>query len=313
MKASVIIPNYNGMAHLPTCLTALARQTETDFEVIVVDNNSTDDSRAFIATAFPTTRVLHLQRNRSFFSGAVNAGIAIARGDVIVLLNNDTEAEPTWLAELLAALDAAPDAGMATSKLLLFDRRHVIHSTGDLYRRDGRPDNRGVWEEDHGQYDDAIDVFGGCGGALALRRSMLAEVGLFDEDFIGYCEDVDLSFRAQLLGYRCVFAPRARVYHRLSATGGGPRASYLCGRNFINVIVKDMPTPLLRRYGARIVWAQARLAWRALRHAREPAGRAWLFGQLAALRDLPVMLAKRRHIQASRRAPLATLDARLTG
>lgn len=310
VAASVIIPNWNGRAHLPICLGALARQTRQDFETILVDDASTDDSVAYVEAAFPWVRILRLRRN-GHFARAVNAGIAAARADVIVLLNNDTEAEPGWLAALLGALEAHPEAGMATSKLLLFDRRRVIHSAGDLLRVDGRPANRGVWEDDHGQYDDARWVFGACGGAAAFRRAMLNEIGLFDEAFIAYCEDVDLSFRAQLAGYRCRFVPEARVYHHLSATGGGSQASYLCGKNIINVLVKNLPAPLLRRYWPKIVRAQAALALDALRHARQPAARAWLRGQLAAVGQLPTMLAKRRRIQATRRVPIAAIEALL--
>ncbi|MCS6802702.1 MAG: glycosyltransferase family 2 protein [Chloroflexota bacterium] len=310
VAASVIIPNWNGRAYLPTCLGALARQTRQDFETILVDDASTDDSVRYVAEAFPWVRIIRLRRN-GHFARAVNLGICAARSEVIVLLNNDTEPEPGWLEALLAALEAHPEAGMATSKLLLFDRRNVLHSAGDLLRLDGRPGNRGVWEEDRGQYDESRWVFGACGGAAAFRRAMLEEVGLFDEAFTAYCEDVDLSFRAQLAGYRCRFVPEARVYHRLSATGGGPRASYLCAKNIINVLVKNMPAELARRHWPKIVWAQARLASEALRHARQPAARAWLRGQLAALGQLPTMLAKRRRIQARRRVPIAAIEALL--
>lgn len=297
---SVIIPNWNGAQHLPTCLDALRRQTWRDFETIVVDNNSQDTSRRLLAERYPEARVVALPENR-FFAGGVNAGIAVARGDVIVLLNNDTEADENWLIELKKALDAHPEAGMAASKLRLFDRRAILHSAGDFYRRDGVPGNRGVWEEDRGQYDDDVWVFSACGAASAYRRSLLDETGLLDEDFYGYCEDVDLAFRAQLLGHRCLFVPTAIVYHKLSATGGGPIASYYCGRNFVNVIVKDMPSGLLRRHWPRLLRAQVAYVVESLRHLREPAARARLRGQFAAIRQLPAMLRKRRRIQAGRR------------
>ncbi|GIW05668.1 MAG: glycosyl transferase [Dehalococcoidia bacterium] len=310
VAASVIIPNWNGRAYLPTCLGALARQTRQDFETILVDDASTDDSVRYVEDAFPWVRIVRRRRN-GHFARAVNTGIREARADVIVLLNSDTEAEPGWLAALLAALDAYPEAGMVTSKLLLFDRRTVIHSAGDVLRIDGRPGNRGVWEEDRGQYDGSPWVFGACAGAAAFRRAMLEEIGLFDEAFTAYCEDVDLSFRAQLAGYRCRFVPEARVYHHVSATGGGVGASYLCGKNFINVIVKNMPAELLRRHWPKIAAAQARLALEALRHVRQPAARAWLRGQLAAAGQLPSMIAKRRRIQASRRVSISAIEALL--
>lgn len=310
-SVAVIIPNWNGTHLLPTCLDALRRQTYWDFEVVVIDNASTDPSRDLIRSRYPEVRVIELPRN-VFFAGAVNAGIRATSGPYVALLNNDTEVEPEWLGALVRALESHPEAGLAASKMLLFDRRDVINSAGDLYRVDGTPGNRGVWEVDRGQYDDSRLVFGACGGAALYRRSMLDDIGLFDEDFVGYCEDVDLNFRAQLAGYRCVFVPEARIYHRLSATGGGPLASYLCGRNFINVIAKDVPGPFLRRFGGQILTAQARLAWQALRHWREPAARARLRGQAAALRTLPLMLRKRRRVQAGRRVDLAYLESVLS-
>src|SRR5206468_12982111 len=157
------------------------------------------------------------------FAPAVNVGVQDTETPIVVLLNNDTEPEPAWLERLLGGLEH-PATGMAASKLLLFDRRNVIHSAGDYYTSSGLPGNRAVWEEDAGQYDRELDVFGPCGGAAAYRRSMLDAIGLFDEQLGAYCEDVDLAFRAQLAGYRCRFVPEARVYHRLSATGGGPFA-----------------------------------------------------------------------------------------
>lgn len=307
-RVVVIIPNWNGAHLLPACLDALRQQTFRDFETIVVDNGSRDTSRELLASAYPEVQVIALPTN-TFFSGAVNLGIRRSRSPLVVPLNNDTEPEPTWLEELLATLDAHPEAGMAASKMLLFDRRDVINSTGDFYGIDGVPGNRGIWEQDQGQYDADTDIFGACAGAAVYRRAMLDDIGLLDEDFVGYCEDVDLSFRAQLAGYKAIFAPKARIYHRLSATGGGPIASFYCGRNFINVIVKDIPGPLLRRYWWRIARGQLNFTLEALRHVREPSARARLRGQLAALPMLPKMLAKRRAIQGRRRVSAEAIDA----
>ncbi len=307
---SVVIPNWNGAHLLPTCLDSLRRQTCADFEVIVVDDASTDDSRGLLAREYPEARVLAFESNRGFARG-VNAGIRAAQGRVIALLNNDTEADPHWLEELVRALEAEPRAGMAASKLRLFDRREVLHSAGDFYRVDGIPGNRGVWEEDRGQYDapDAQPpVFGACGGAAAYRRELLDAIGLFDEDLGSYCEDVDLNWRARLAGLGCAYAPRAVVYHRLSATGGGTRASYFVGRNFILVLVKDYPAALWKKYWRRILAAQWQITREALRSGRGAAARARLRGQLAALAALPRFLAKRRATQRGRRVSAAELE-----
>ena len=141
---------------------------------------------------------------------------------------------------------------------------------------------------------------------------MLDEVGLFDEEFFAVCEDVDLAWRAQLAGWKCVYVPQAVVYHKLSATGGGKIASYYCGRNFIYVIAKNYPTALLRKHWRRIVRAQIDIAWEALKAWRGEAARARLRGQLAGLWNLPRMLAKRRAIQCTGRVSNEYLESILT-
>jgi len=305
---SIIIPNWNGVHHLPTCLDALRRQTYPRFEVIVVDNASTDGSIELLERDYSEVVVHVLASNRGL-TGAVNEGIAIAGGEIIALLNNDTEADPGWLTALHHALAAHPEAGSVASKILLFDERDVIHSAGDFYRLDGVPGNRGVWQRDEGQFDRIEEVFAGCGGAVAYRRAMLEDIGLMDEDLFMYCEDVDLGWRAQLAGYRCVYAPHARVYHRLSATGGGRIASFYTGRNWIYVLVKDYPASLIRKHWWRILLAQLRVTWEALRAWRGEAARARLRGQLAGLLLVPRLLSKRRAIQQSRRVSDAYLES----
>jgi len=313
---SIVIPTWNGLRFLPVCLNALRLQTFRDFETIVVDNGSTDGSREFLAREFPQARVIALETNRGF-AAAVNAGIRAARGAVVVLLNNDTEADPRWLEEIARALDASPRAGMVACKLRLFDQRARIHSAGDFYRVDGIPGNRGVWEEDRGQYDDARGMasslspcFGGCGGAVAYRKAMLDEIGAFDEALGSYCEDVDLNWRARLAGYDCAYAPRALVYHKVSATGGGPLASFFVGRNFIWVLAKNYPSGLWQKYWPKIVRAQLRIAWNALGSFRGAAARARLRGQIAGVLGLPRWLKRRG--QVLRRASAAEIEAHLT-
>lgn len=296
MLFSVIVPNFNGLEHLPECLGSLARQTYTDFEVIVIDDASSDGSVEYVHSAFPDYRVIRQARNRGFVI-AVNTGIREARGDVVVLLNNDTEVEPGWIAALARAFSEHPEAEILASKLLLFDRRNIIHSAGDFYGLDGLPGNRGVWQEDRGQFDKVERVFGACGGASAYRKRIFSELGLFDTDLWMYCEDVDLSLRANLAGKVCLFVPDARVYHKLSATGGGPIASFYCGRNFIEVALKNLPAEHLRKYGWKMLRRQLRFTAESVWHIREGAARARIRGQLAALARLPHTLAKRGKIR----------------
>jgi len=292
---SVIIPNWNGLRFLPTCLNALRNQVYRDFEIIVVDDASTDDSRAMLQNDYPEVRVIALEKNRGF-AHAVNTGIRAARGDVVVLLNNDTEADTHWLEEIVRALEANPNAGMVVCKLRLFDKRDHIHSAGDFYRVDGVPGNRGVWEQDRGQYDDMAGIFGGCGGAVAYRKTMLAEIGTFDESLGSYCEDVDLNWRARLAGYPIAYAPQALVYHMVSATGGGPLASFFVGRNFIWVIAKNYPAALWKKYWRRIIGAQLRITWDALKSWHGVAARARLRGQIAGVLGLRNWLKRRPEV-----------------
>ena len=237
MRASIIIPNYNGKRFLETCLNAVRGQSYPRelTEVIMVDDASTDDSVQFARERYPEVKIVRLESNSGLAVGC-NAGARAATGDLLVMLNNDTEAEPGWLAALAACAEQYPQAGAIASKMLLFDRRTVLHNAGDLMGADGIPRNRGVWEEDRGQYDADTLVFGGCGGGVAYRREAWEQTGGFDERLFMYLEDVDLAWRLQLLGWEARFAPAARLYHQLSATGGGTLASYYTGRNTITVI-----------------------------------------------------------------------------
>jgi GT2 family glycosyltransferase len=296
---------------LPTCLSALREQTWRDFEVIVVDNGSTDDSLALLGTSFPEAGIVALSENLGF-AAAANEGIRRARGEILVLLNNDTQADQHWLANLITCLESHPEAGLAASKLRLFDDRQVIHSAGDCVTLAGIPVNRGVWQTDHGQFDGDEYVFSACAGAAAYRRSMLGDVGLFDTAFGSYCEDVDLAWRAQLRGWRCVFAPQAVVYHRLSATGGGARASYFAGRNFVYLVAKNYPSALLVRNLHRVLRAQMAIAMDGLRAWRGQAARARLRGLVVGLLSWPRMLPARWHVQTRRRLSDSELGLLLT-
>jgi GT2 family glycosyltransferase len=307
---SVIIPNWNGARHLPTCLGSLRRQTYPHLEVILVDNASSDESVALVRRDYPEAVLVQLDENLGL-TGGINRGIQAARGEIIAPLNNDTEVAPGWAEALVTALLDHPEAGMSASKMLLFDRRDTLHSAGDAYGVDGIPVNRGVWQKDEGQFDADEYIWGGCGGAVAYRRAMLDDIGLLDEDLFMYCEDVDLNWRAQLAGYKCVFAPQAIVYHHLSATGGGEIASFYTGRNTLWVLAKNYPGELLRRHWRAIVRAQLRIARDALKAWRGAAARARLRGQLAGLLGLPRWLRKRRAIQARRKVSLEVIEGLL--
>jgi len=308
--ASVIIPNYNGVNLLPPLLEALRHQTFKDFEVIIADDASTDSSVTIMEQEYADIDLdmrLLVNRQNLGFAANCNRAAEAAYGRILVFLNNDTEPEPEWLAELIQAVCANPQAAMVTSKILLFDQRDTLHTTGDLMGKDGIPRNRGVWEKDSGQFDQEQIVFSGCGGGTAYRKELWQALGGFDEDFWMYLEDVDFAFRAQLMGKQTVFAPQARIYHHLSATGGGSMASYYVGRNTIWNIAKNMPTALLLRNLPAILVAQLKVTLDALRNIKGEAAQARLKGQLAGLVGLPGQLQKRQAIQLNRRVPDRTL------
>ena len=311
-RLSVVIPHWNGRHHLDDCLNALRRQTFNDHEVIVADNGSTDGSQAYLRDAFPEVRLVELGQNRGF-TGACNAGYGVSRGEFVCLLNNDTEADPGWLAAIVDVFDRCPRVGIVATKLLLFDQRDRFHSAGDIYRLDGIPGNRGVWQRDAGQYDREESIFGACGAAAAYRRTMVDEIGFLDDRFFFSCEDVDIAWRAHLAGWEVRYAPTAVVYHKLKASGGsGVVGSYHDGRNFLYVIWKNYPSSLLRRHAGDILRAQWRISREALRAWRGAAARARLRGQLAGLLGLGRMWPARRRIQAARRVDDRTLAAYLS-
>ncbi len=302
---SVVVLNWNGRPHLEVCLRSLRRQQTEDVEVILVDNGSRDDSVAFVKERFPEVLIMENRSNLGFCAGN-NVGIRAARGDFIALLNNDTEVSPHWLKSFLETAAKHPDAGLFASRMLLFDRRDLIDSAGDLFFTAGFAAKRGWLQKNGRRFQEPCPVFGACAGAALYRRDMLADIGLLDEDFFANAEDVDLSFRAQLRGYRCRYVPEAVVYHKGGTTiGRSPRWFYLMRRNQLWVVIKNMPRELLRRYWPQMLFYNAAsLFYHPLR------GRAKLI--FAAYRDAfrggDKMRRKRTRIQRNRRVDADYID-----
>ena len=297
-SVDVIVATYNGHDLLRDCLGHLRDQTFDQFRLIVVDDGSSPPVTPLVHAAFPAALVLRSSRNLGLARG-LNAGIAVGDSKFVVLLNDDTQPHPDWLAELVDCALRHPDAGSIASKLRLTSERGKLHSAGDIYSVRAMPGNRGVWLDDFGQYDAASEVFGACGGAALYRRSALEAVRLpsgdvFDRRLFMYCEDVDLAWRLQTSGWSCVFAPRAVVDHQLSATGGGALASYYVNRNLWLVFARSVPRALFRPYLARVLPFHAGRLLRNLRHAREPAARAALRGSIVGLVWLACVRRQRR-------------------
>ncbi len=304
LLASIIIVNWNGRDHLERCLAALQAQTQRAFEVVVVDNASVDGSVEMVQERYPSTRVVVNPRNLGF-AAANNIGIRQSAAPFVVTLNNDTAPRPDWLRELLRAASAA-SVGMVASKMVFAARPRMINSAGIALDRAGI-----AWDRLGGTMDpgtgDTEEVFGPCAGAALYRRSMLEEVGLFDEDFFAYLEDVDLAWRARLAGWRCLYAPQAVVSHVHSATGieGSPFKSYHLGRNKVWCIAKNYPSPqLLLFLPAILAYDFAAVAYGVVKRGDLAA----LRGRFAGLAGLPRQLSKRRRVQSLRRVTFSTLS-----
>jgi GT2 family glycosyltransferase len=310
-EISVIVVNWNGKCLLGDCLSALRQQTFRDFETILVDNGSEDDSVEYVRTQFPEVKMVPLAENRGFAGGNI-AGHEHAGGDLIVLLNNDTEAHPKWLEEIHRASLAYPKAGSFASKMLYFDDRGRVENCGFDMGIMGATLDLGRDKPDGPDWAQPRKVFGGCGGAVAYRRRMLQDIGFLDPEFFMIYEDVDLSFRAQLRGYECVYVPSAIVYHRYRVTiGKAPlRQVFYAQRNIEFVYLKNMPLGLMVRS------APQRLAYEvgsAVYFAQQGAGSTFLRAKLDVLRCLPSILRKRWEIQRRKTATNADMRATMRG
>ncbi len=252
---SIVIPNYNGLEHLKTCYESLKKQIYTDFLVILVDNGSKDDSANYTINEFPTSIIIKLGYN-SGFAKAVNEGIKYSvnhiKSDYILLLNNDIELAPDFLQTALDTFSSNPEASMLAVKMLNYYNRDVIDDCGDFIKANGgSPLARGHGEKDAGQYDKEEYIFGACAGAAFYKSGIFSEVGFFDETFFAYYEDIDFSFRAQLAGYKCLYQPKAKCYHKRGGTSSVATHGFqteMCERNLVLMRIKDYPLSIYILY-----------------------------------------------------------------
>lgn len=296
----MIVVNWNGKQFLDVCLLAMRRQTFRDFETILVDNGSSDGSVEYVRTAYPEVKLVSLPENGGFTGGNIT-GYELATGSLIVLLNNDTEAHPEWLEQIHEASRLFPKAGSFASKMMYFDARRRIENCGFSISPAGTTTDLGRDEPDGPEWTSCHEVFGACGGAVAYRRSMLEDVGFLDPDFFMIYEDVDLSFRAQLRGYRCVYVPTAIVYHRYRASleTVPARQVFYSQRNIEFVYFKNMPTGLmLRSLAQRIVYEIGA----ALYFLEKGSGKAFMSAKFEVIKHFPSIWRKRRQIHRKRTA-----------
>jgi len=297
-QASVIIVNYNGHKHLGRCLAALRAHCPAA-EVILVDNASTDGSVELAEQAFPCVRVVRNGANGGFGHGN-NVGARWARGEYLVFLNPDTVIEPGWLEALTATLEANPQGALVTSKILLAAEPERINTCGNEVHCSGLTLCRGA-----GQASDTFshpeEVSAVSGAAFALPRSVFEHLGGFDEQFFLYMEDTDLSLRARLAGYRCIYTPHSVVRHDYRLRFG-PRKTFYQERNRYLMLLKCLRWRTLLILSPALLLAELVTWGFVLLHDRQNAGNK-LLAYLWVLRHWKQVMAQRRRVQATRRTP----------
>jgi GT2 family glycosyltransferase len=291
---SVIIVNWNGRTHLSECLESVMKQTVNDFEVIVVDNGSSDGSVEFIREEYQNIIIVCLDENRGFTGGNC-AGYEVAKGRFIALLNNDTRVEPDWLGALVRVMQSQSDIGICASRIII-DGTDLVDSVGDLFTTAFTGTKMGYLQPAN-LFDMPHVVNGGCAAAILYRRSMLDEIGFLDDDFFFNHEDSDLNMRAWLSGWKCEYVPDAIVHHKVSATVGelSDTSVYYFARNNVWVWIKNVPSHFILRYlPQRIVYELSAFVYFCLKNGKWG---PFLRGKKDAIIKIPVMLKKRKDIQ----------------
>ena len=243
-KATVVIPNYNGIRFIKECLESLLAQDIplSEYHIIVVDNGSTDGSRQLIEDRFSQVSLIALPSNTGFCH-AVNVGIEAAQTPYVILLNNDTKVCPGFVGGLVNAMEAKPEAFAVSASMRMWDRPELLDDAGDRYCALGWAYARGKGQP-AARYDSPAEIFSACGGAVIYRKSILEKIGLFDEKHFAYLEDLDIGYRARIYGYRSYYEPQAEVIHYGSASSGSRYNDWktkLAAANSIYVIAKNMP------------------------------------------------------------------------
>ena len=297
----IIIPNFNGLAHLELCYDSLRKQSYKEFRIVLVDNNSSDDSVKFTEEKYPEVKILKLDFNTGF-SVAVNEGIKYSIGNpdckYILLLNNDTECDEFFLHELQNGFKDK-NTGSVACKMLNFYDRNIIDDAGDFIKRKGSPYARGFGETDTGQYDKEEFIFGACAGAAIYKREVFEKIGYFDEDFFAYYEDVDFSFRMQLSGYKCFYNPKAICFHKRGATTSSKSGfqTMLCEKNLIAIRIKNYPTSTLIKWFPYFFLIRFVRYYRFYRDHSAELFRSAVKGYFKGISEIPGSLRKRKNIE----------------
>ena len=306
---SIVIPHYQGREILRNCLQGVTKTDYPNYEVILVDNASRDNSTADIERDFPAVRVVRNTSNLGY-AGGCNSGITVARGEYLLFLNNDTKMEPGWLAPLVDACEKDSQTAACQPKILSLsdpDKFDYAGAAGGLLDIFGYPFALGrlfqTVESDTGQYDNTREIFWASGTALLVRKSVLEEIGAFDEDFFAHMEEIDLCWRMHLAGYRVISVPDSVVYHESGSTlrPDSFRKMFLNHRNSILMLIKNYELPtLFRVLPCRLLLELVTAAY-ALARLDLTRFRAVLSASLAVVARFGRTLKKRRVIAGYRR------------
>lgn len=240
-EVTVIIPNYNNEDLLDNLLTSL-KKSDTSYKTIIVDNNSQDNSVNLIKTKYPEINLIENDTNRGF-AKAVNQAIKVADTKYVFLLNNDTEVCAHTISSLLKTIKKDENIFSVSSKMIQYHNKKLIDDAGDEYTLLSWSKKRG-YNHDISKYNHDSEIFGACAGAALYNRQYFDNIGLFDENFESYVEDMDLNFRAKIYGYKSYYSSDAIVYHYGSATTGSRYNEFkvkISARNNIYLIYKNMP------------------------------------------------------------------------
>lgn len=300
----IVIPNYNGLHHLKDCFDSLRAQTYKEFKIILVDNNSDDESINYANQNYPEVITIELTTNTGF-AKAVNEGIKYSLKDNkttgIILLNNDIECDINFVKELVNAINEN-DCGSTASKMMNFFDRSTIDDAGDFIKRKGSPYARGHAELDNGQYDKPEYIFGPCAGAAIYKKEVFEKIGFFDEDFFAYYEDIDFSFRMQLMGFKCFYNPLAICYHKRGATTRDKIGfeTMLCEKNLVAVRIKNYPLPLLLKYEGYFFLVRFRRYYIFFKNFSYKVFKSAFIGYIKGLKEIPKSFKKRKDIQRTK-------------
>lgn len=241
-QVTIVIPNYNGKHFMKSCLASLSKQTYRNFDILVVDNASTDGTADFMNSNYPDIKMIQLDKNYGF-SKAVNVGIKQSNSPYVILLNNDTTVDSNYISEMVKYIESDDKIFSVSSKMIQMYHPDLIDSAGDFYTILGWGVCRGCGRSTN-NYTKKSSIFTACAGAAIYRKAIFDQIGYFDENHFAYLEDIDIGYRARIYGYKNIYCPSALVYHVGSGTSGSKYNDFkvrLSARNNVYIDYKNMP------------------------------------------------------------------------